>query len=168
MTTILTDGNPILRKKAEEITAFNKELEGIVDDLEDAFYHCIGWGLAAPQIGISKRIVIVRLTTEKKYRETYFLVNPQIKKTSLIYDVFPEACLSLPGKIRLIPRSRKIEVHYQGRDGEHCSIAAKGPNARIIKHEIDHLDGILITDYRFMIKWHRNMPSEKAENPIYA
>lgn len=135
--------DPILHKKAEPLTEFGDREQKLFDDMIETMFVEDGVGLAAPQVGISKRILIAAPTTKRG--EEYVLVNPEIYESSG-REKGLEGCLSLPGINGEVVRAKKIRVRYQDRFGKPVDIEAKDFFARIIQHEMDHLDGILLID----------------------
>lgn len=137
---VVQTGDPVLRKKCESVTAFNKELSALLDDMKETVRAENGAGLAAPQIGISKRVVVIDVA------EGYFeLVNPVIVSTKG-EQCGPEGCLSVKGKQGTVIRPDKVKAEYRDRNGKKHKLTAEGFFARAVCHELDHLDGILYTD----------------------
>ena len=137
---VVQTGDPVLRKKCESVTAFNKELGALLDDMKETVRAENGAGLAAPQIGISKRVVVIDVG------EGYFeLVNPVIVSTKGV-QCGPEGCLSVKGKQGTVIRPDKVKAEYRDRNGKKHKLTAEGFFARAVCHELDHLDGILYTD----------------------
>jgi len=134
------EDNGILREKAKEITAITPSINKLLDDLRDTMYSYKGVGLAAPQIGVSKRAIVV--DTGEKLIE---LINPEICEQSGS-DNSEEGCLSLPGMAGDVVRAVRVLVKGLDRNGEEIKIEAKGYQARALQHEIDHLEGIIFTD----------------------
>lgn len=135
-------GNPILRQKCKEVVDFDERLGILIDDMKETMIDSDGVGLAAPQVGIVKRVVVISRDGEVFYE----LVNPVITRRSGRQSN-TEACLSVPGKHGVVERPMSITVEAQDRHGEKFVYRLKGFNAVIFCHEIDHLDGILYTDY---------------------
>ncbi|MGE5416927.1 MAG: peptide deformylase [Acidobacteriota bacterium] len=133
-------GDPILKEIAKPIKNINERVHLLLDNLRDTMREMNGCGLAAPQIGIPKRAIVVEV------EETlYEFLNPEIAEgQGEVSDI--EACLSIPGKRGLVKRMDKIVIKGQNRDGVDVSIEAEGFLARAFQHEIDHLDGILYVD----------------------
>jgi len=134
------EDNGILREKAKEITAITPSINKLLDDLRDTMYGYKGVGLAAPQIGVSKRAIVV--DTGEKLIE---LINPEICEQSGS-ESSEEGCLSLPGMAGDVVRAVWVLVKGLNRLGEEIKIEAKGYQARALQHEIDHLEGIIFTD----------------------
>jgi len=135
--------NPILRQKAQEVKEINAQIKQLILDMIETLAANNGLGLAAPQVGQLLQIIIAKPEPDK---EVLVLINPQIKKTSRKKEIITEGCLSLPNLSVPVERSIKITVQGLALNGESVKIKAKGLLARIIQHEIDHLNGILIID----------------------
>jgi len=137
---VVLNGNAVLREKAREVGRVTRNVVKLLDNLRDTMYAHKGVGLAAPQIGISKRVIVVDIG-----EGLHELVNPVILETkgeSLDY----EGCLSVPNLVGDVKRAEFIKVEGTNRDGERIEIKAEGYLARAFQHEIDHLDGILFID----------------------
>ena len=135
--------DPVLRKKAKKITDFNKDIERLVFDMKQTMAHNQGIGLAAPQLGTSKRIIVYKDADTHEIKE---LINPEIIKTEKEKNILEEGCLSFPGVYLKIKRPGAIEVKGFNKNGEEVLFGAQGITARVIQHEIDHLNGILFFD----------------------
>lgn len=133
-------GDPILREHAEEVKRFNTNLQQLLDDMAKTMREDDGCGLAAPQVGISKRIIIV--DAGEGVRE---FINPVILEASGS-EIKEEGCLSVPDRTGFVERATKLKVQAQDRNGELFACEAEGMFARIIQHEIDHLNGRLFID----------------------
>jgi peptide deformylase len=133
--------DPILRKKCQEVGEVNEEIKKLIDDMVETMKKNDGVGLAAPQVGVSKRVIIVE--TE---RGPEGFINPKILKKTKETEIDWEGCLSVPGVFLKIKRWKGIEVEVLNREGEKVQVKAVGLVARIFQDEIDHLDGILIID----------------------
>lgn len=138
--TIVTAGDPILRKTARPVDQVTDRTRKILNDMADTMYHAQGVGLAAPQVGISKRIIVVDVGDGLLQ-----LVNPVISDKDGIQEG-PEGCLSVPGLNGIVVRANHVVVTAQNEYGEPVTIDAEGFKARALQHEIDHLEGILYTD----------------------
>ena len=140
LRNIVREGDPILRKKCREITVFDERLHSLLEDMRETLELADGAGLAAPQVGMLKRIAIVSVG------EDYFeLINPEIIATEG-EEISPEGCLSIPGIAGTVNRPYKVTVKAQDRNGVEYTAEGEGLLARAFCHEIDHLDGILYTD----------------------
>ena len=138
--------NPILRKKAKKVKSINSEIKGIILDMTDTMKsNDVIAGLAAPQIGHSLQIIVIRFDYKK---EGMALINPKIIKTFNKKTIMEESCMSVPEISIHIERHHKIIAEALDINGRSIKIKVKGILARIIQHEIDHLNGILITDYK--------------------
>ncbi|MDH7484371.1 MAG: peptide deformylase [Spirochaetales bacterium] len=142
MFDIVTYGEPVLTQKAEDVTSFGSELEQIVADMHAAMRLDHGIGLAAPQVGISKRIFIVGLEDEP----LRVFINPVITGMSKETSEYEEGCLSFPGLYFNVVRPAAVEIEAYDIKGKKFQIKADGLLARVIQHEYDHLEGILFID----------------------
>jgi peptide deformylase len=134
--------DPILQQPAEPVTEFNDELRKLVDDMFESMYAAHGIGLAAPQIGISKRLTVIDLSFQKNPEEKIVLINPQIIHKEGKQNE-EEGCLSLPEIREKVSRAFKVRVRAQNVKGEWFEIDGEELLSRAFQHEIDHLDGIL-------------------------
>lgn len=138
---VVTDENPSLRQPCAQVLRFGDTLRNLIDDMRITLYHANGVGLAAPQVAVNKRVIVAD-DRENPYIE---MVNPHILESSGCEEDV-EACLSVPNRGGWVRRATKIKVAYQDRFGKEHTLKASGYLARILQHEIDHLDGILFTD----------------------
>ena len=143
---IVVMGDPILRTATAEVDAFDRDLKMLVRDLFETMYHAEGIGLAAPQIGISRRVIVIDLRSEEQPEARLALINPSVVWASAESDKEPEGCLSIPGLEEVIKRSLAIRVEAVDIDGGRMELEAEGLFARVLQHEMDHLDGILFVD----------------------
>ncbi len=148
---IITLPNPILRRKARKVTVFNKDLQVLIDDMIETMREAPGVGLAAPQVAIQDRIIVVEYGEEnddgeEAPKKLYAVVNPEIVQASTEIETGVEACLSIPGLAGEVERFSQVTVKGQNRHGQPMKIKAEGWIARIFQHEIDHLEGILFVD----------------------
>jgi peptide deformylase len=143
---ILTDGDPTLNKKCRAITDFDDRLHTLLDDMRDTLAQAGGVGLAAPQVGVLRRAVIVLETNVEEDEEEYFieLINPEIIETAG-EQTGSEGCLSVPGEYGIVTRPEWVKVRAQDRYGNTFEVEGTGLTARCFCHEIDHLNGILFT-----------------------
>lgn len=164
---IVVMGDPILRTATAEVDAFDRDLKMLVRDLFETMYHAEGIGLAAPQIGISRRVIVIDLRSEEQPEARLALINPSVVWASAESDKEPEGCLSIPGLEEVIKRSLAIRVEAVDIDGGRMELEAEGLFARVLQHEIDHLDGILFVDRvsalkrRILMKKWKKIQAEK-------
>ncbi|MGN1032324.1 MAG: peptide deformylase [Intestinibacter sp.] len=137
---IVEIGEPVLRKKSKVVKEVNDKIKQLLDDMADTMYHADGVGLAAPQVGILKRMVVIDIG-----EGLIELINPEIIETEGEY-LDTEGCLSVPGENGEVSRPYRVKVKAQNRDGEWFEIEGEELLARAFCHEIDHLDGILYVD----------------------
>ncbi|ASS65832.1 peptide deformylase [Paenibacillus sp. D51F] len=139
---IVQNPDSVLREVAKEVTKFNSNLHKLLKDMAETMYDAEGVGLAAPQVGISKRVIVVDVGDENGLIE---MVNPEILERS--GEQFgPEGCLSIANLNGDVRRAEKVKVRGQNRDGEFFEVEAEGFLARAFQHEVDHLNGILFID----------------------
>ena len=149
--------DPVLRKETEEITAFDDELKGVVEGMFERMFESQGVGLAAPQVGLSMRLFVLNDEGDKdKPERNLALINPTIKSFGGKKTRHEEGCLSLPGVHADITRPEKCVVHHFDVEGNEVEKEYDGFVARIIQHEYDHLQGVLLVD--------RMTPSDKLRN----
>lgn len=141
LRNILKDGDPTLRKVSRPVVKFNDRLTMLLDDMQQTLAESGGVGLAAPQVGVLRRAVIVD-TGEQGVIE---MINPVITYREGEQEDL-EGCLSIPGKYGIVRRPQKVRVTYLDREGKECEFEAEDFVARIVCHETDHLDGRLYTD----------------------
>jgi peptide deformylase len=143
MLDIITIGDEVLREKAERITSFGSELKVLVDAMIESMRSERGLGLAAPQVGVSKRLFVVELPDEDAPR---VFVNPEIIETSLEQSSYEEGCLSIPGVYEEVIRPVAVTLQAQDVSGKPFTVQAQGMLARVVQHEYDHLQGVLFVD----------------------
>ena len=141
LRNILLETDELLRKKSRPVEKFDQRLWTMLDDMLETMDEANGVGLAAPQIGILRRAVIIDVG-----EGLYELINPKIVYQSEETQNDVEGCLSSPGEFGMVERPMKVRAEYQDRNGEHCTVEAEGLFARAICHECDHLDGRLFKD----------------------
>lgn len=143
---IVLMGDPVLRTEAGEVQTFDDDLQTLVRDMFETMYHADGIGLAAPQIGISTRVIVVDLRREDQDDEPLALVNPVVTWRSEATHKQSEGCLSIPGLEEVVERPAEVRVEAHDPKGNQLSIEADDLLARALQHEIDHLDGVLFLD----------------------
>jgi len=150
--TILTEPNKILRQISKPVEKVGDEERQLMKDMLETMYAANGIGLAAIQIGIPKRIIVMDLSKDVEKKEPMYFVNPIIKKKDISKTTYEEGCLSVPNQFAEIDRSSKCEVEYLDFNGETKTLNAEGLLATCIQHEMDHLEGILFIDYLSKLK----------------
>ncbi len=149
---ILTEPDPILRKKCESLEKVDDQVRKLMDDMLETMYKAPGIGLAAIQLGILKRIVVIDISKENEKQNPLFLINPVITKKSKNTSIYEEGCLSIPGQFAEIERPAECTLKYINYQGKNKELKADGLLATCIQHEVDHLDGILFIDYLSKLK----------------
>jgi peptide deformylase len=149
--TIITEPNKLLRQISNPVESVGKEEQQLMNDMLDTMYDANGIGLAAIQIGIPKRIIVMDIAKDKKKEPRYF-VNPVIIKKDSLKATYEEGCLSVPNQFAEINRPSKCEVEYLDYNGKKKILNAEGILATCIQHEMDHLEGILFIDYLSKLK----------------
>lgn len=139
-------GAKVLREKAVPVEVVTDRTRRLVSDMFDTMYDAEGIGLAAPQVGVSERVLIVDVPGENDERHVHALVNPVIVESGRETDKASEGCLSLPGLEETVTRPVRVAVEGLTPDGEPARVEAEGLLARALQHEVDHLDGILFID----------------------
>ena len=153
--------HPILKKKAEKVAAVDDDLRRLLDDMLETMYADNGCGLAAPQIGVSQRIVVIDIAGEGEEPTPMYMVNPEIVWASEEKEICEEGCLSVPGQRAEVERPASVRIKYLDYNGEPQEILAEDFLAVAAQHEIDHLDGILYIDRISRLK--RQMLLKKLE-----
>jgi peptide deformylase len=149
---IITAPDPRLKVKCEPVAEVDDEIARLIDDMLDTMYLAPGIGLAAPQIGVTKRILVVDVSPKDGPREPIRMANPEIIWSSEELAVYEEGCLSLPEQYADVERPERIKVRYLDEKGEQQEREADGILATCIQHEMDHLDGIIFVDHLSALK----------------
>jgi len=150
--TILTEPNKILRQISKPVEKVGKEEKKLMDDMLDTMYAANGIGLAAIQIGVPKRIIVMDISKNQDKKEPRYFVNPVIKNKDPQKSTYEEGCLSVPNQFAEIDRPSQCEVEYLDYNGTPQLLKADGLLATCIQHEMDHLEGILFIDYLSKLK----------------
>ena len=150
--TILTEPNKILRQVSKNVDKVGDEERELMDDMLDTMYDAPGIGLAAIQIGLPKRIIVMDISRDENKKEPMYFVNPVIKNKNEEKAKYEEGCLSVPDQFAEIERPNTCEVEYLDYNGEKKLLKAEGLLATCIQHEMDHLEGILFIDYLSKLK----------------
>ncbi len=149
---ILTEPNSFLRQKSEPVDRVDDSIRELMDDMLETMYKAPGIGLAAIQIGVPKRIIVLDISKNPEKKEPMYFVNPEIISTSKDDATYEEGCLSVPGQFAEIDRPDRCQVKYLDYNGKAKELKAEGLLATCIQHEIDHLEGILFIDYLSKLK----------------
>ncbi len=149
---ILTEPNKILRQISLPVKEVGDEERKLMDDMLETMYAANGIGLAAIQIGVPKRIIVMDISKEKNKKDPRYFVNPIIKNKDKSKSTYEEGCLSVPNQFAEIDRPKNCEVDYLDYNGEKKLLKAEGLLATCIQHEMDHLEGILFIDYLSKLK----------------
>jgi peptide deformylase len=155
LKTILTAPDPRLKKKSKPVASVDAEVRQLMDDMLETMYAAPGIGLAAPQIGELKRVIVLDIDREDVKTGPLFMANPEVIEASDEDATYEEGCLSLPEHYSEVVRPAKVTVRYLDRDGNKQEMACEGLLSTCVQHEIDHLDGILFVDHISALK--RNM-----------
>ena len=150
--TILTEPNKLLRQISRSVDKVGDAERTLMDDMLDTMYDAPGIGLAAIQIGVPKRIIVMDLGRDENNKEPRYFVNPVIKNKNEEKAKYEEGCLSVPDQFAEIERPNTCEVEYLDYDGKKQLLKADGLLATCIQHEMDHLEGILFIDYLSKLK----------------
>ena len=156
---ILTEPNKILRQVSKPVKKVGKYEQSLMDDMLDTMYAADGIGLAAIQIGVPKRIIVMDISWSKGEKKPMYFVNPVIKEKDKEKSIYEEGCLSVPNQFAEIERPKKCEVEYLDYKGKKKLLKTEGLLATCIQHEMDHLEGILFIDYLSKLK--KNMIIKK-------
>ncbi len=155
LRTIVTLPDPVLRRKARPISKFDGNLQTLIDDMIETMRDAPGVGLAAPQVGISDRLIVIEYGEEEEDengeiveqpKKLYVMINPEIVKVSEEKEMGVEGCLSIPGLVGEVERYSTLQIKGLNRRGQPTKVKAEGWLARIFQHEIDHLDGVVYPD----------------------
>ncbi len=149
---ILTEPNKILRQVSKPVEKVGKEEQQLMDDMLDTMYKANGIGLAAIQIGVPKRIIVMDLNKNEEKKEPMYFINPIVKNKNSKKATYEEGCLSVPNQFAEIDRPSNCDVEYLDYNGKKKTLHAEGLLATCIQHEMDHLEGILFIDYLSKLK----------------
>ena len=151
---ILTEPNEILRQISLPVENVSKEEQILMDDMLETMYRANGIGLAAIQVGVPKRIIVLDISKNEKEKKPMYFVNPVVKNKNLNLSTYEEGCLSVPNQFAEINRPSSCDVEYLNYNGEKSFLKAEGLLATCIQHEMDHLKGILFVDHVSSVKRH--------------
>ena len=149
---ILTEPNKLLRQISLKVDKVGKEEKKLMDDMLDTMYAANGIGLAAIQIGVPKRIIVMDISKDVDNKKPMYFINPVIQQKTIDKSSYEEGCLSVPDQFAEIERPSKCEIKYLDYDGKKQLLKAEGLLSTCIQHEMDHLEGILFIDYLSKLK----------------
>ena len=149
---ILTIPDPLLRKKSLSVEKVDKEIRNLMDDMISTMYDAPGIGLAAVQIGVPKRVVVMDLSKYPDRKKPMYFINPEIIWKSNVNSSYEEGCLSIPNQFAKVERPDKCHIKYLDYEGNEKKLEAEGLLSTCIQHEIDHLNGVLFIDYLSKLK----------------
>jgi len=149
---ILTEPNKTLREKSLPVEKVDKDLQRLMNDMLETMYAAPGIGLAAIQVGVPKRVIVLDIAQKDGPKNPMFFINPEIIEKSKNNSIYEEGCLSVPGQFAEIERPDKCYIKYLDYNGNSQEIKAEGMLATCIQHEMDHLEGILFIDYLSKLK----------------
>jgi peptide deformylase len=144
--------DPLLRKPSRPVTMVTAETRKLMDDMLGTMYAAPGIGLAAVQIGVPERVIVIDISRDEEPKAPLFLVNPEIIWASELKADYEEGCLSIPEYFEMVTRPAEVKVQYRDRQGEAKELHAVGVLATCLQHEIDHLNGVLFIDYISKLK----------------
>ncbi|NQV57042.1 MAG: peptide deformylase [Rhodospirillales bacterium] len=165
---IIIAPDPRLKVKCDPVENVDDGVRTLMDDMLVTMYAAPGLGLAAPQVGVQKRILVADVSKDENLRDPKCLINPEITWASEELFEYEEGCLSLPDHFAEISRPERVRISYLDRDGKSAKLEADGVLAVCIQHEMDHLDGILFVDYLSKLKRNvilRKLRKLKKQNP---
>ena len=149
---ILNEPDPILRKKCKSLEKIDEHVRKLMGDMAETMYKANGIGLAAIQVGILKRLIVIDISKDEKKKKPIFFINPEIVFRSKKTSIYEEGCLSIPGYYAEIERPAECHIKYTNFEGKIKELEADGLLATCIQHEVDHLNGILFIDYLSKLK----------------
>ncbi|WP_085903879.1 peptide deformylase [Kiloniella majae] len=158
--------DPVLKVVCEPVKEVNDEIRELLTNMLETMYKAPGIGLAACQVGVTKRVIVVDVSDDKEENQPYCMVNPEITWESDEYSVYQEGCLSLPEQYADVERPAAIKMTYLDETGKKFELEADGLLATCIQHEIDHLDGVLFVDHISKLK--RGMIMKKLKKVVAA
>ena len=152
LRTIITEPDKLLRQVSKPVSQVGKKEQELMTDMLETMYAANGIGLAAIQVGIPQRIIVMDICKEENKKEPRFFVNPVIKQKDKVKATYEEGCLSVPNQFAEVDRPSKCDVEYLDYNGNKQLLKADGLLATCIQHEMDHLEGILFIDYLSKLK----------------
>lgn len=167
---IITYPNPLLLKPSENVDEINDEIQTLIEDMAETMFDAPGAGLAAVQVGVNKKIIVVNTTEQNEESEGseekswYALINPEIIEKDGVYLSEDEGCLSVPDFRATVKRASRVVIKAMDRNGEPVTMELNGFQAVVLQHEIDHLDGTLFIDHISLLK--RNLYKTKVKKQL--
>ena len=149
---ILTEPNKILREKSLRVDEVDEGLQQLMNDMVETMYAAPGIGLAAIQVGVPKKVIVLDISKKEGIKKPMYFINPEIINKSEKKSTYEEGCLSVPGQFAEIDRPESCHIKYLDYYGQPKELKARGMLATCIQHEIDHLEGILFIDYLSKLK----------------
>ena len=149
---ILIEPNKVLREKSIKVDKVDDDIQKLMDDMLETMYAAPGIGLAAIQIGVPKRVIVLDITSKDEQKNPMYFINPEIIEKSNNNSIYEEGCLSVPGQFAEIVRPDRCHIKYLDYFGQPRELKAEGMLATCIQHEMDHLEGILFIDYLSKLK----------------
>ena len=149
---IIKEPNPILRKKADNVLNVDDDIRKLMDNMLETMYQAPGIGLAAPQVGVLKKVIVIDLSKDDEPKKPLFIVNPKIIWKSKELSSREEGCLSIPGHFAEVVRPKKCKLQYLDYNGKKQEVEADDLLSTCIQHEVDHCDGVLFIDYLSKLK----------------
>jgi peptide deformylase len=149
---VLTVPDPVLKQVSKRVDAVTDDTRRLMDDMLETMYAAPGIGLAANQVGVPQRVIVMDLATEDEKPEPRFFVNPEILETGPELQVYEEGCLSVPDYFDEVERPRRVKIRYLDYNGKEVVEWAEGTYAVCIQHEMDHLEGTLFIDHLSRLK----------------
>jgi peptide deformylase len=157
----VADATPVLKQKSLPVEKVDDELRALMDDMLETMYAAPGIGLAAIQVGVPKRVIVMDLTRDEEDRQPRYFVNPEILWASEDTAPYEEGCLSIPEVYDEVERPARVRIRYLNREGEQIEEEAEGLYAVCIQHEMDHLEGVLFIDHLSRLKRERAVKTVK-------
>ena len=149
---IIKEPNPILRKKADNVLNVDNDIRKLMDNMLETMYQAPGIGLAAPQVGVLKKVIVIDISKDDEPKKPFFIVNPKIIWKSEELSSREEGCLSIPGHFAEVVRPKKCKLQYLDYNGKKQEVEADDLLSTCIQHEVDHCDGVLFIDYLSKLK----------------
>jgi len=165
---ILTAPDPILRQISKPVEKVDDELRALMDDMLETMYDAPGIGLAAIQIGVPLRVIVMDLADNEEVPRPQYFVNPEIVNPSTKTSGYEEGCLSVPEFYESVERPQTCTIKYLDYHGKACEVLAEGMLATCIQHEMDHLEGVLFIDHLSRLKRDRILKKLKKEQKLRA